>query len=119
MRGAIEAWGASLGLFEMPFFAESRRFYPLIGAFLIAIVRWATDALADLHAKETTTSDVTLDVFLVLLIGIAIAGLADRDTVDGPRSRGRLWGVPASLFLFVGIAVALLTALLAFWRVAR
>jgi hypothetical protein len=92
----------------MSFSLSNLRSYSLFGALLLAIVRWTTDALTALHAKQSLTSNVTLDLFLILLIVGAIMDERSGHAIARPA-------IPIALF--AGLAAALLTAALAFWRV--
>jgi hypothetical protein len=96
------------GKFTMSFGLPNLRSCSLFCALLLAIVRWTTDALAALHAKQSLTSNVTLDVFLILLIVGAIMAERPGNAIARPA---------ISIALFAGLAAALVTAVLAFWRV--
>jgi hypothetical protein len=79
----------------------------LFGALLLAIARWTADALEALHANQSSTSSVTFDVFLILLIVGA--------TLD-ERQGNTIVRRAIPITLFAGLAAALLTAALTFWR---
>ena len=89
----------------MSFSLPNLRSYSLLGALLLAIVRWTTDALTALQAKQSLTSNVTLDLILILLIVGAIMDERSGNAIARPA-------IPIALF--AGLAAALLTAALAF-----